>query len=177
MSRFALHTARLTLTPLGTQYLDTVNAYAMDAENTKYMIHLPNGSADETLAFLRSVEAEWDLEQPTSYEFAILYRGRHIGAASIYLENGVGELGWIVQRAYWRNGFATEAAQAIVDHFAAHFDVRHFIAHCDAENTASYRIMEKLGMRKTAEYGGRKNRSASAESTEYQYELLLDGKE
>ena len=96
---------------------------------------------------------------------------------SIYVEDGVGELGWIVRRSYWGNGFAAEAARAIVDHFAAHFGIRHFVAHCDAENVASYRIMEKLGMRRTAEYGGRKNRGAAAESTEYQYELLLDGKE
>ena len=34
-------TERLTLEPLGPKYLETVNRYALDPENTKYMCHMP----------------------------------------------------------------------------------------------------------------------------------------
>ena len=37
-----IHTERLTLKPLGIQYLETVHEYASDPENTKYMMYLPN---------------------------------------------------------------------------------------------------------------------------------------
>ena len=173
MSRFDIPTARLVLTPLGVRFLDTVNEYALDAENTRYMLHLPNECSQETLAFLQSVEAEWDREQPDSFEFAMLFQDRHIGAASIYVEEGTGELGWIVNKRYWGRGFATEAARALVDYFSTHFGVAHFIAHCDGDNVSSRRIMEKLGMERTGTYGGRRNRSAAQDSTEYQYELWL----
>ena len=173
MSRFEIRTARLVLTPLGPRFLDTVNEYALDAENTRYMIHLPNESPRETLSFLQSVEAEWDREQPDAFEFAMLFQDRHIGAANIHLEEGAGELGWIVNKRYWGQGFATEAARALVDHFAAHHAITHFIAHCDAANLASWRIMEKLGMERTGTHPGRKNRSAVQLSVEYQYELWL----
>lgn len=47
------------------------------------------------------------------------------------------------------------------------------IAHCDRENIASYKTMEKLGMVRTGEWGGRRNKSASQDSYEYQYELII----
>lgn len=74
MSRFNIYTERIVLTPLGTDFLKSVNEYALDYENTKYMCHLPKKSSDETLDFLRNVESEWNKEKPDFYEFAILYR-------------------------------------------------------------------------------------------------------
>ena len=166
MKKIEIETERLLLKPLGSEYLETVNAYATDYENTKYMIHLPNENRKETAAFLAGVDVEWAKEKPEFYEFAMLYQGEQIGAVGIYFENGVGELGWIVNKKYWRNGFAYEAAKAVVTYFTEH------IAHCDTENTASYQVMEKLGMVRTAEYGGRRNRAAAEDSFEYQYELM-----
>ena len=170
--RMELATERLELKPLGTQYLDTVNDYALNADNARYMCFLPNRDSAETLAFLQRVEEEWNKEDPGFFEFAILYQGKHIGAASLYFENGFGELGWIIQKDYWGHGFAAEAAQAVIAHFSAH-GCRHFIAHCDTRNAASVRVMEKLGMTRTGIFGGRKNRNAAEESQEYQYELIL----
>ena len=58
MNGFQIVTERLVLTPLGTAYLDSVNEYALDYENTRYMCHLPKQDSDETLSFLKDVEAE-----------------------------------------------------------------------------------------------------------------------
>ncbi len=168
-----IKTKRLQLKPLGLCYLNTVNAYAMDTENTRYMCYLPNKTVEETMEFLKNVENEWQKEEQKSFEFAILYEGQHVGAVSLYVENGVGELGWIVNKAYWRNGFASEAAEAVINYFVENRNVKHFMAHCDTENTASYKVMEKLGMVRTGEWGGRRNRFAVQESREYRYELEL----
>lgn len=173
MQNIEIKTERLLLKPLGSKYLEMVNAYATDYENTKYMVHLPNENREETAAFLAGVDAEWAKESPASYEFALLYQGDQIGAVGIYFEDGVGELGWIVNKKYWRKGFAYEAAKALVAYFIEHMGTTHFIAHCDAENTASYKVMEKLGMTRTGEWGGRRNRAAAEDSFEYQYELIL----
>ena len=172
MKNIEISTKRLLLKPLGSEYLQTVTDYAMDSE-IRYMIHLPNESIDETVSFLKNVDQEWEKENPEFFEFAVLYRNDHIGAVSIYFENGIGELGWIVNKKYRGNGFAYEAADSLVKYFAADRGTTHFIAHCDTENTASYKIMEKLGMLRTDEYGGRRNRSALQDSFEYKYELLL----
>lgn len=98
---------------------------------------------------------------------------KHIGAVSIHSENGIGELGWIVNEKYWENGFAYEAAEALVTYFIDNMETTHFIAHCDTENAASYKVMEKLGMVRTGKWGGRRNKSASHDTFEYQYELII----
>ncbi len=167
-----LNTEHLVLKPLGSQYLDTVNDYALNFENTKYMCHLPKKNTAETLQFLQGVDEEWRKEEPAFYEFAVIYQGRHIGAVSIYFEQGAGELGWIIHRDFWGNGFATEAVKKIIEHFSKQ-GCRCFIAHCDTENAASCRVMEKLGMIRTKINGGRKNRSSELERYEYQYELAV----
>ncbi len=173
MKRIQIVTKRLLLEPLGSEYLQTVNDYAMDYENTKYMCHLPNNTKAETKEFLSNVDSEWKKEKPEYYEFAILYQNQHVGAVSIYFKNGIGELGWIVNKKYWGNGFAYESAEALVQYFIANMGTTHFIAHCDTENVASYKVMEKLGMVRTGEWGGRRNKSALQDSCEYQYELLV----
>ena len=173
MKSIEITTERLQLKPLGSQYLQTVNNYAMDYENTKYMNCLPNETTEETINFLKGVDEEWAKERPESYEFAIIYENKHIGAIGIHFKNEVGEIGWIVHKKYWRNGFAYEAAQALVNYFINYMGTTHFIAHCDTENTASYRVMEKLGMVRTDKYGGRRNRAATQDSFEYRYELIV----
>lgn len=171
MDYFVINTERLVLKPLGKEYLKSTIQYSMDYENTKYMCHLPNETVEEAEAFLANVEKEWRKEQPEFLEFAITYNDIHIGAVSVYFENDTGELGWIINKNYWGNGFAYEAANALIHYTKTEIKVSHFMAHCDTENIASYKVMEKLGMIRTGEWGGRRNRFASKDSLEYQYEL------
>ena len=142
-----LQTERLVLRPLGTADLQTVHAYASDAETTAYMLRLSNRTLQQTQQFLLCAEQEWQKQSPRFYEFAITLAGRQIGAVSLYLEEEepAGELGWILQKRYWRQGFATEAALAVRE-FARGLGLRRLTAHCDARNTASRRVMEKIGM-------------------------------
>jgi len=58
------------------------------------------------------------------------------------------EIGYTVDPAYGGRGLATEAAQALL---AIAFDglgVRRVIAQCFADNIASWKLMERLGMRR-----------------------------
>jgi RimJ/RimL family protein N-acetyltransferase len=168
-----IKTERLFIKPLGTEYLDEVNEYALNVENTKFMRFLPYDDTEETLSFLKEVDEEWAKEEPRFFEFAILlHDGTFVGSISIYYEDGPWELGWIIYKRYWGKGYAFEAARALLDCFMER-GCKHFIAHCDAENIPSYRLMEKLGMKKTGEHGGRKNRASLHESFEYTYELII----
>ena len=173
MEDIVIFTERLTLRPITVGDLETANAYALDRENTRYMVRMPRESAEETLEFLRGAEEEWKKDRPAFFEFAVLYRGGHIGGVSLYEEDGAWELGWIINAAYRGRGFAQEAARAVIGHFSESFGIRHFTAHCDTENMASRRVMEKLGMTRTGESGGRRNRFADRDSREYRYDLIL----
>lgn len=170
-----IKTQRLTLKPLGPEYLLSTHKYSSDVDNCRLMVYLPNESLEETAQFLADVEAEWAKDKPSFYEFAILLNGEHIGAISLYIENEGRslELGWIIDKKYWGNGYTTEAGKALIDYGVNTLGFRHFIAHCDSENVASYRVMEKLGMTRTDSYGGRKNRASDEDRIEFLYEITI----
>lgn len=56
------------------------------------------------------------------------------------------ELGWNVRRAYWRRGFATEAAKAALAFGFARHPVKRAIAHIHPDNEASVGVSRALGM-------------------------------
>ena len=164
-----LKTARLVLRPLCAGDLVTCNEYAMDAETCRYMIYLPNHSSAETLAFLQGCEAQWQRQPVEAYEMAITLEGRHIGAVSIASEEDGMEIGWILNRAYQGKGYAYEAARALMDFAINELNVSRIVAHCDTRNAPSYRLMEKLGMRRVGE-GVREYPDERGFAREYEYE-------
>ncbi|MDO4266988.1 MAG: GNAT family N-acetyltransferase [Eubacteriales bacterium] len=176
MKAIIIKTERLILRPLGPQDLDTVSAYSTDRENTRLMLYLPHKNRQETLDFLRKVEAEWAKERPAFYEFAILFEGRQIGSVSVDSEGETaGELGWIIHRDYWGRGIASEATAAVVDFAVCQLHRTYFFARCDSENTGSCRVMEKLGMKRNSVRFGRKNRGEDEARMEYRYEMRICG--
>jgi RimJ/RimL family protein N-acetyltransferase len=56
------------------------------------------------------------------------------------------EAGWTIGRAYWGLGYATEAAAACLAAAWSQPGVTEIVAAAHVENTASHRVMEKLGM-------------------------------
>jgi RimJ/RimL family protein N-acetyltransferase len=73
------------------------------------------------------------------------------------------EVGWSMVTRFRKQGVATEAAKAAVAWAFTRPDVRRVIAHIDADNTASRRVAEKLGMSSEGEtdfYGEKTTRWA-----------------
>lgn len=58
------------------------------------------------------------------------------------------ELGWVVTPEHGGHGYATEAVRAAVDICFHHLGLRRVFAGCFAENEASWRLMERIGMRR-----------------------------
>ncbi len=144
---YIIKTDRLVLRPLGIEDLETVHSYASDIDNTRYMMHLPKYTKEETENFLLNVTAEWEKEYPEYYEFAVTINNIQIGAVSVYLNSDrtIGELGWILNKCYWSKGYATEAALALKE-FAVKLGIHKLVAHCDYKNAASYAVMKKIGL-------------------------------
>jgi len=171
-----IRTQRLCLRPVCMADLETTHAYASDPENTRLMMFLPYASIEETAQSIRDAEAQWQDPHPHHWEFAILKDGQHIGGMTLYFlpEPNEVELGWILHKAHWRNGYVHEAALALIDYARTQLGMKRIIACCDSENTASYLLMERLGMRCIVRDGSRKNRSSGDEErTELIYEMLL----
>ena len=90
------------------------------------MIFLPNHNLEQTSSFLEYVEKAWLNNNDTSdaiLECAILYDGIHIGAVSIEINDGISEVGWILNRKYQKQGFAYEAASALIDYAISIYNI------------------------------------------------------
>ncbi len=176
MFRMIIKTERLMLRPLCLSDLKTVHEYASDLENTKYMLFLPNATVKETESFLHSVEQEWQQEYPSSFEFAIVLDGVQIGAISISLGEKLnqGEIGWILNKKYWNRGYASEAADAVLEFAKTQLHLQCVIAQCDWRNTASAKVMEKVGMRLIDENGSRTYIKREETARELTYMIEFD---
>ncbi len=56
------------------------------------------------------------------------------------------EVAYLLDKAYWGQGLATEAAQAIMQYGFDHLHLPRLICLIDPENAASRRVAEKIGM-------------------------------
>lgn len=166
-------TERLTLEPISLKHLESTYAYSSDPDNTRYMFYLPHDSIGETETFITNAMEEWKKGHPSAYEFAVLKDETQIGGASMYMQgDGSAELAWILDRRWQGHGYAAEAARALIQ-WGRGLGLRRFIAQCDSENAPSWRLMERLGMRRYSLCGGRKNRSSDEERMELTYELFV----
>lgn len=149
---YRLKTERLSLRPLRPEDFDAVWEYAGDRESIRYMIYFPHESPEETARFLEDAHAEWRKEEPHFFEFAVLLGEQVAGGISLWLEaDDCVEIGWILNRRYRGFGYMAEAAEAVIRFAAEHLHVKQVIAFCDTRNTASVRLMEKLGMQREKE--------------------------
>lgn len=58
------------------------------------------------------------------------------------------EIGWLVREDRWRRGYAEEAIQAVLDWAFGRVGAPHVVALTSQLNEPSWRLMEKLGMRR-----------------------------
>lgn len=62
------------------------------------------------------------------------------------------EVAWRLHRRYWGRGYATEAAQATIEDGFTRVGLKEIVALTALGNTASIRVMERLGMTRTIEF-------------------------
>lgn len=189
---FQLESSRLILVPTGMQYFETRSRIAGDIENTRFMMFLPK-PPDETKNYLEKCELQWKSENQDLFEFEILLKEENatsiselksIGGISFELldsnpdivkifGNNVADMGWILDKNFWNKGFVTEAANLIVD-FVKSLGIKMIFAQCDSENIGSWRVMEKIGMKRICDNGKRFNKSEpNIEKTEYTYAIYF----
>jgi len=145
-----LETERLILREYTSKDFDGVHQYGQDPDVLKYMLWGPN-TKEETRAFLESAILEGQAEPRTSYNLALIQKdiGAMIGGISLTLDRNSAEIGWILKKDAWGKGYATEAAKALIRNGFEVLSIQSIFATCDAENAASYHVIEKCGMKQT----------------------------
>jgi len=118
--------------------------YARDPEVLRYLVFPPHTGPDSVRGFLREREAGWQRGDDLSW---VLTRGEEcLGMIGLRLRGFKAEIGYVLARAYWGQGLMPEAARAVVDWALAQPEIFRVWAYCDADNVASRRVLEKVGM-------------------------------
>jgi len=68
--------------------------------------------------------------------------------AHLHREQGRGEIGFSLRRAYWKRGLAREAAARAIDYGFDELALRRFEADADPRNAASLALLDSLGFRR-----------------------------
>lgn len=154
---YPLNTQRLAMRPFTRGDVDGVYAYRKLEEVARYLFDVPLSREECALAIQQRIgqvalEVEGD-----KIILAVELRetGQLIGEVSLIwrsVDARQGEVGWIFDPAFHGKGYATEAANAMLDLAFGPADIHRVAARCDVRNEASWRLMERLGMRREAHF-------------------------
>ena len=148
--RIILETSRLLLRHFVIDDLDSLFTFYSDPEVTKYIPDAPR-TLEET-----KEELEWFMNGNPRFPELGLWATIHKETNELIGRCGL--LPWTIEgrdevevafafaRAYWRRGFATEVAQALVQYGFSHLHLSRLICLIDHNNQASIGVASKVGM-------------------------------
>lgn len=149
-----LETERLILRPITEDDFDSWCEVLGDAETMK---HYP---APYDAAGVRRW-LDWTLNNYAQYGFGLWAmilkeNGRFIGDCGITMQNINGqtlpEIGYHINKAYWRRGYATEAARKCMEYAFETLRFPAIYSYMTSDNAASYGVAVKNGMQLVEEY-------------------------
>lgn len=129
---------------------DCLRNWAADPATYRYISGQPQ-TAQDVAAWLASADAAY--ANPETYYWAIADRTSDEVVGEIFVDdcsnrNRWCELDWKIGGAFQGKGFATEAARTVIHYLGEEVGFHRVQAKCCAENIASERVMQKLGMTK-----------------------------
>jgi ribosomal-protein-alanine N-acetyltransferase len=148
--KIILETERLVLRHQVIQDLDALWALYCDPEITRYIPDAPRSRVEA------KEELEWHMNGHPRFPelglWASIHKetGKFIGRCGLLPWTIDGrqevEVAYTIARDYWGQGLATEAAQAILNYGFEELNLSRLVSLIDAENIASQRVAEKIGM-------------------------------
>jgi RimJ/RimL family protein N-acetyltransferase len=177
-----VHTERLTLRRPRQGDAAATFAYRRDPAVAEWLTILPTDVASFTARFegpevhgtmvvLEDTDDPGVVIGELSIRLGDAWAQHEVGTRAIGVE---AEIGWVLAPAHQGRGLATEAARAALDICFTRLGLRRVTAGCFVENEASWRIMEKLGMRREQHSRRDALHRTRGWLDGYQYALLAD---
>jgi len=146
-----LRTKDLCLRPSNSTDAEGMLTMLSDPESMKYWSDQPISDINEAIEVLNK-----DLEsdaQGNSMCWAVTLKGQDkmIGKCILFQfsqANHRAEIGYILNRKYWRRGYMQQALEAVIDFAFNTLDLHRIEADIDTQNTASLGLLEKLGFKR-----------------------------
>ena len=164
-----IYTERLVLRPLNESDAQDVCEWVGDPVVNRFMPYSVYQNADQVKKWLGQLKDENNV-----FGFALKSTGKVIGSGSVTysFEENTYRLGYNLNRAFWNQGYATEAAKAIIGWAYENLGAREFMARHANANPASGKVLLKCGFA-FERYGqySRYDNSETFEATYYKLHL------
>ncbi len=146
-----LTTARLVLREFNADDWPAVLAYQSNPRYLRYYAWTGR-TPDEVRAFVQMFLDQQQADPRTKFQLAVVLKatGQLIGNCGIRLKTAAAheaDIGYELDPGHWGQGYATEAARAVVGLGFTQFRLHRIGSWCIAENAGSAHVLEKLGMR------------------------------
>ena len=169
-------TDRLVLRRARTEDVEAIGGYRAHPTSTEWLGPLPEDFtqrfvAPERLGLLIAVERDGDLIGDVMVSIGDAWAP----VAMATQGHGVqAELGWALRPEATGHGYATEALEAVLRICFEDLALRRVTATCFAANTASWRVMDRLGMRRESHTVADSLHPSGEWRDGYTYALLAD---
>ena len=142
-----LETARLLLRLFREEDVSDYARLCADAEVMRYLGEGQPLTRAEAWRNMAMLLGHWQLRGYGLWAVEERTSGALIGRIGLFNPDGWPglEVGWMLQRASWGYGFATEGAQAALHYAFTELQSPHVISLIHPENAASIRVAERLG--------------------------------
>jgi ribosomal-protein-alanine N-acetyltransferase len=149
---YVLLTERLLLRPFRLQDFAAVHAYASLPEVSEHQAWGPN-TEDDTRHFLEQSILDTQETERARFHFAVVSPNdtEFFGGCTLFITNpGLREamIGYTFSPHCWGRGYATETARALLRLGFEELGLHRITSWATPENIASWRVMEKAGMRR-----------------------------
>ena len=152
---YPLRTRRLLLRPYVADDLDALHDIERRAETARYLYNEPlTREATRAVLERRQAMTAIDDEHDDLVLALVLPESRrvvgHATLQRISREHQQGEVGYAVHPDHQGHGYATEAAELMLQLGFEALGLHRIVGRLDARNVASARVLERLGMRREA---------------------------
>ncbi|KAJ5066671.1 putative gnat family [Anaeramoeba ignava] len=139
-----IQTKRLELRPLKETDVSRITELLQDKRISDFAAKIPYPYTENHA----TIFINYTNNHLNELNFAIILETELIGIIGLIFEpeNKMAEIGYWIGSPYWGNGYATEAAKALIDFAFNHLDVNKVHGKVYSHNNASARVLEKVGM-------------------------------
>lgn len=145
---YEITTTRLGLRKMFPEDAATFFALNSDPEVIRYTGDAPFDSVDAAREFLQAYQEVYQREGYGRWSVCLLSTDECVGWCGLRYQSDVQltDLGYRFFREWWGRGLATESGAASLAYGFEQLGLNEIIARAHTANTASIRVMEKLGM-------------------------------
>ena len=179
MKYIELESERLVFRKFKQDDFSVVYDWLSNIENVKYRSSEPKSEAEAHTYLDWAIQCAEE-DNCVNFRYAVVLKETEelIGSCELYYtDRDPAELAWELHRNYWGKGYGTEIGNTLLKLAFETLRLRRVIADCNTLNIGSWRIMEKIGMRREAHFvkSYRGNSALNhAWCDKYQYAILKE---